>query len=164
MSHDHDEHREKLESKLKSFFEESTVCRNAAKPLKESALIELIVDGEPFTFCKKGSANSLTSGAPDRPDVVFTLTEKALDEILALNSDSSVNYAKLIFGQITSEDASRKVRIASRMGPLAFISKGFMGILTQEGLAMTKLLAEYGLSNVSKIKDALKKIKEDSPG
>lgn len=140
------------------------VAEKAAAPLAASAEIEFQA-GDPaspevFTFHRQGGKNGVRPGPAAEPQVVFRLTAQAAEAILA---DSSTEIGAVGIGilkLIVSADPSRKISVSLKAGFLTLWNKGYFGVITAGGAPFASFLASKGLSGISAIKDALKRIRE----
>lgn len=141
------------------------VAQKAAHSLSNGVEMEFRIQGsdgktaEEFTFTKAGGKNQINSGKASSPQLIFTLTQQAADQILADTSDDigaiGVNIAKLIL----SPNANARVNIKFEAGFLSLFSKGYFGVITAGGTAFASYLASKGLNGVSAIKAVLSKKK-----
>jgi hypothetical protein len=143
---------DELVNNLKEFFENNPLSIEAASPLKKDAEIELVIDGEPWGFKRDGAKNSFTLGSPTHPDVVFTLNEASANKIVNSGCESIADFGVLILKMVVSKDADEKIRVASRVGPLKLMKKGYLGIIAKGGGAVAKFLADNGMGSFAKVK------------
>jgi hypothetical protein len=141
------------------------VSQAAAKSLVDGAEIQFqILDSErkpleTLTFTKKDRKNCVVPGPASKPQLTFELTQAAAESILNDASDDigaiGVNIAKLII----SQDPEKKASIHLKTGFLGLFSQGYLGVIAAGGGAFAAFLASRGLSGMSGIKEALKKLK-----
>jgi len=149
-----------FETKLKTYFEEMPAAVDAATPLKDGVEIELVIEGHSFTFKKESKKNRFMPGAPETPDVVFTLTKIAAEKIITSNAATVGEIGIDILKLIVSKDPSEKVRVASRVGPLTLIRNGYLNVIGKGGGTVAKFLAQHGLGSLGKIKNFISSIKQ----
>jgi hypothetical protein len=142
-----------------SAYFERDVAQKAAKPLANGVEIQLEVSDEIFTFTKDGGKNLVRPGAAGEPQVVFTLTPQAAQEILDDPSDEIGHVGVHILKLIVSTDANKRVSFKLRTGFLGLFSKGYFGVVTAGGAQFAAFLASKGLNGIGAIKDALKKMR-----
>ena len=53
---------------------------------------------------------------------------------------------------VTSKNPDEKIRVASRVGPLKLMKKGYLGIIAKGGGAVAKFLADNGMGSFAKVK------------
>jgi hypothetical protein len=142
------------------------VAERAAASLANGAQIQFRVvspeDGatpESFVFGRAAGKNTLATGEARDPQISFTLTPAAAEEILADTREDvgalGVSIAKLIL----SADANRRVGFKVHCGFFALFTQGYFGVVKTGGGAFASYLASKGLSGVAGIKAALKKLK-----
>ena len=150
--------------RFSSYFDRP-VALQAAKSISNGAEMEFQIRKgdellETFTFTKAGGKNEILPSPAENPQITWTLTPSAAEEILADTTEEighiGVNIAKLI----VSDDPERKVGLKFRAGFLALFSKGYFGIITAGGSAFASYLATRGLNGMSAIKAAFKKTKD----
>jgi hypothetical protein len=153
---------ESLTERFSSYFNRE-VAQQAAKSIGNGAEIEFRISNsgeapsETFTFTKKAGKNTVVSGVAEDPQLIFTMTPQAAQEILDFQSDEigpiGVQIAKLV----VSTDANRRVSIQFKAGFFTLFSKGYLGVVTAGGSQFASFLASRGLNGISAIKSVLKK-------
>ena len=151
-----------LTERFSSYFDRE-VAQQAAKSLVNGAEIEFRVSSsgdspeEIFTFTKKAGKITIVPEASRNPEVVFTLTAQAAQEILDFPSDEigpiGVQIAKLV----VSPDGNRRVSIQIKAGFFTLFSKGYLGVITAGGSHFASFLATQGLNGIAAIKSILAK-------
>ena len=146
---------------------EREVAVKAAQPLANGVEIELHVaesgtetpTDQVFTFTKAAGKIEIRPGAANEPQVVFTLTPHAAQEILDDPSDEIGHVGVHILKLIVSTDANKRVSFKLRTGFLGLFSKGYFGVVASGGAQFASFLASRGLSGIGAMKDALKKMR-----
>jgi hypothetical protein len=152
--------------RFRDYFERD-IAAKAAGPLANGVEIELSIaehgaDPEPenvFTFTKSGGKNVLNPDPAADPQILFTMTPRAAETVL---SDSATDIGHLgvgILKLIVSADANHRISIKLKTGFLTLFSKGYFGVVAAGGAQFASFLASRGLSGMSAIKDALKKMR-----
>lgn len=150
--------------KFKTYFDRS-VAQQAAKPLADSAEIEFRISGsddkplEIFTFTKSQGRIQVNTGPARDPQVAFTLTPAAAEQILSDPSEDVGSIGVAILKLVVSPDANRRVSVSVKVGFLTLFNKGYFGVVTAGGGAFASFLASRGLNGMGAIKAALKKLK-----
>ncbi len=144
--------------KFRHYFDQP-VAEKAASTLANGIQIELSVAGETFTFTRKGGKNQLLNGSAADPELIFTMTPGAADEILAETSEEIGTVGVKILKLVISSDANRRVAVKFKAGFLKLWSKGYFGVLKSGGSQFAAQLSALGLSGMDAIKAALGKLK-----
>lgn len=145
--------------KIKVFFEENALAQQAAHSIKNGREIGLVIDGVPYTFKKDASKNRIESGKSSSPDLIFEIPKQAAEELFS-NSFTSVGAVGIfIFEKMLASDPQHKVKARVHAGFLSLMTGGYLGVLAAGGAEVAKFLAQKGLSNPSKIKDAIAKLR-----
>ena len=151
-------------SRFREYFDRP-VAQQAAKSVSNGAEMEFqIRDGdatvETFTFTKEGGKNAIRPAPAGSPQILFTLSPAAAEQILADPAADigtiGVNIAKLI----VSDDPAKKVGLKFKAGFLTLFSKGYFGVIGSGGSAFASYLASRGLNGMGAIKAAFKKMTE----
>lgn len=146
-------------NRFSEYFERD-VAQKAAKSLTDGAEIEIVVGGaEVLTLTRNQGKNRVTVGRARDPQLVFTLTPAAAEEILAEKSDEIGKIGVGIARLIVSKEADKKVSIQIKAGFLSLFSKGYFGVLAAGGAEFASFLASRGLNGMGAIKSALKNLK-----
>ena len=150
-------------NEIKTFFEDSPLAQRAAESIRNGREIGLTVKTgahiEAYTFVKDGGRNVIRQGAPLSPDVVFTLPEAALKDLLTRNFNTIGQVGLHIFEKILSNDPNQKVQISLKANILSLVTGGYFGVLTAGGSEVAKFLATKGLGSMSKLRDAISKLR-----
>ncbi|OGQ96750.1 MAG: hypothetical protein A2284_11960 [Deltaproteobacteria bacterium RIFOXYA12_FULL_61_11] len=149
-----------FKEKLVLFFERKPICVEAAKPLKDSISVELrnAASGVGYTLTKAGERLRVSDGAPAEREMVFTITEAALVHVADFDTDDIGTYGIRVFETMIWPEASRRMRIALKAGPIKLGFKGYFGVLMLGGKTIWKWLSLHGLGSLGKVKDAIKKL------
>lgn len=145
--------------KIKSFFEENTLAQQAAYSIKNGREISLVIDGNSYIFKKEDSKNKVEPGNSSSPDLVFEIPKQAAEELLSKSFESVGAVGIFIFEKMLSSDPEHKVKARVKAGFLSLMTGGYLGVLAAGGVDVAKFLAQKGLSNPSKIKDAITKLR-----
>ena len=151
---------------LKIFFELNPLSVQAAESLHTEREISLeILDNNLerhfFTFSKNAISkkNTLESRKSEKPDFSFEIPEKIALELTQRNFSTIAEVGLFIFEKMLSNEVESKIRAKASIGFLAFLTSGYPGILTSGGIQVAQFLASKGFGNVSKIKEALSRLK-----
>ena len=141
------------------------VSARAAKSLADGAEIEFhVIESdkviiETFTFTRAQKTNLIKAGSSDKPQVIFSMTPLAADDILA---DTSADIGKIgvnILKLMVSTDANKRVSFQIKAGFTMLFTKGYFGVITAGGSAFSAYLAAKGLDGIGAIKTVLGKMK-----
>ncbi|MDZ4661195.1 MAG: hypothetical protein SGJ18_06195 [Pseudomonadota bacterium] len=143
---------------LKVFFETKGFCREALSLLKKGVEIGLVLgDGKACALTCTSGRVTLESRPANNPDVVFTLTSGAVQNICQSPAEDVGDFSVLVLKQIKDGQVSLKIT----GGFFSIATNGYLSIIKLGGKKMWDFLASYGLSNIFKvtglIKDLLKK-------
>ena len=145
------EYREKVET-----FFARPVCARAARPLKNGIRVSLEVDGqEYFTLTKENGILKAYCERATLPEVSFRLSKEALEALSEFKSEDIGEMGVLVLEWITHAEASKRITVASHVGILELVWKGYLGVLPLGGPAVMKFLAARGFSGLGKIKEAI---------
>jgi hypothetical protein len=142
------------------------VAQQAAKSISNGAEMKIVIQEssgtvvEAFTFTRADGKNQVLPSEPKSPQLTFTLTPQAAEEILAEPSDEIATIGINIMKLVASTDANRRVRMSFQAGFLTLFTKGYLGVLAAGGGAFASYLASRGLGGIGAIKAALKKMQE----
>ncbi len=152
---------ETIYQRLSAYFSRP-VAEKGAKSLSSKAQIEIRVTGaEPtaVTLARQDKRNVIIEGPARDPDLIFTLSERALAQVLADPTEDlgelGVNLLKLVM----SHDPELKMSMQVKAGFLGLFSKGYFGVLAAGGGPLASYLASKGFNGIDAIKAALKKRK-----
>ncbi len=142
---------------LKSFFETNPVSREAAAPL--SSKVEIGVTINEHTQCvffkDASGAPKFEKRAPVDPDVIFFLTPEAVESLIN-GPHHSIGELGI---SITKNYLAGSVKIKVVGSILNLLTRGYLGILKAGGMEYTKFLATHGITNLSKIKSLIQKLR-----
>lgn len=144
---------------------ERAVAERAAQSLADGAEIEFRIaqsDGkvtETFIFTRKDRKNVVQAGSADEPQVIFTLTPNAAQELLDDDSEEIGHIGVKILKLIVSADAHRRIAIKIKAGFFTLFTKGYFGVISTGGSAFSSFLTSKGLDGMGAIQSLLKKIK-----
>jgi hypothetical protein len=148
-----------ISQRLSAYFSRD-VAEKGAKSLSAKAEIEIRVTGaEPATVTlrRADKRNAVTDGAARDPDLIFTLTERALAQVLSDPTEDlgelGVNLLKLV----VSSDPELKMSMQIKTGFMGLFTKGYLGVLAAGGAPLAGYLASKGLGGIDAIKAVLKK-------
>lgn len=137
----------------------------AASPLAEGVEMGFRVQAsngevlEEFCFKRQAGTNSIIAGPGATPQVIFTLTPQAAEEILNDPSEDigaiGVNIAKLI----ASTDADKRISVKLKSGFMELFTKGYFGVIAKGGQQFASHLAAMGLNGITAIRNTIKGMK-----
>lgn len=146
--------------RFRTYFERE-VAQMAAKSISNGAEMEIQVGTETFTFTKQGGKNAIIPGSATSPQLIFKLSPKAAEGILAFPSNDigeiGVHIAKMVIA--SSKDPEVKVHVQFKAGFLSLFTKGYFGVVATGGAHFASFLASQGLNGIAGIKSFLGKIK-----
>jgi hypothetical protein len=141
---------------------ERPIAERAAKSLANGCQIEIRIsssDGsliEAMTLTRSAGKNQILTQAPSSPEMIFTLTPQAAEEILNDSSDELGAIGVRIAQLILSTDANRRVKFQLKSGFFTLFSTGYLGVLTAGGTSLASFLAGQGLGGIDSLKKAIK--------
>jgi hypothetical protein len=145
--------------KLRDFFENNPLSQRAAESLKNGVEIELIVDGQSYTFTKDKKSNRFLPHGPSKPDMTFRMPLATAENMVNRSFESIAQVGLFLFQEIASNDESRKVHVKIHSGFLGLMTSGYLGVLASGGADIAKYLATKGLGSPAKIKEAIGKLR-----
>ena len=148
-----------LTIKLTSFFEHGPMAKKAAHSLKDGREIQLLVANSPFRFFKENKNNRIEAGNCASPDIIFEISALACEELVTRDFKTVGEVGIFIFEKMITNDPAHKVKAKVRAGVISLVMGGYLGILGEGGAEVAKYLAQKGLTNPSKIKDAIAKLR-----
>ena len=136
------------------------ICHRAGKPLSEGASIAVYPGEAPaITIRKSGSKLMAERASPDNPDVSFWTPQGALEKLLALQTEDIGQMGILVIQLMASDKTEEHIRTRSHTGILDLMWKGYFGVLALGGPGLMKVLATRGFGNISRIKDAIHRMR-----
>lgn len=154
-----------LIQELKTFLEDSDVCRAAAKPLKDGVEIGIQLHGFPdqYHVCKERGRLTVLPGAAKKPDWTAVITPAAIHNIRALPNpdigDLGIEILRRMARGIREPNSDDHIKVHLTAGFFTIMRHGYLGILPLGGPKIARFLAQHGLGNVSGIKRIFKKLR-----
>lgn len=140
--------------RIKTYMESSSACAEALKPLKAGVEIGLIFDGRAFALGMKDDKIFLEDRPAQKPDVVFTIKEEAVEPICRSPDDiSEIGIAVL------KQVKAKNIKIAMPGSFFSLLKNGYLEIIKTGGKTFWSYLSAHGLSNPTKILALIKKMK-----
>lgn len=138
----------------------SVVFQKGTAPLRKGVEIGIYLDDKgPITLKKEEDSLAVLSAAPKNPDLSIWVTLPAL-EYLANHSTEDVGEMGVeILKLMAHKDPTLKMRVKLHIGIFNILRNGYLNILPLGGGTVMKFLASKGLTNISKIKDALSSLR-----
>ena len=147
-----------LTERFRTYFERE-VAQQAAKSISNGAEMEIRVGAETLTFTRQGGKNAIVPGASGSPQLIFTLSPKAAEEILIFPSNDIGEIGVHIAKMVVSKDPEVKVHVQFKAGFLSLFTKGYFGVLATGGAHFASFLGSQGLNGIAGIKSFLGKMK-----
>jgi len=132
---------------LKRFFEQNPAARKATRPLHDSAVVALQLEGGPAHFTVKEGRAQVAEGPAAEPDFTLTLPEGAVRRITGLESDDVGEFGIEFFKLVLEKDPALKARIHIDAPTARLLTHGYLGVLAQGGLKVTWWLLKNGVKN-----------------
>ena len=108
---------------------------------------------------KKAGSNVIVPGPAGSPQLIFTLSPKAAEEILAFGSNDIGEIGVHIAKMVVSKDPDVQVKVQFKSGFLGLFSKGYFGVVATGGAGFASFLASQGLNGIAGIKSFFGKMK-----
>lgn len=145
--------------KLKLLFQKEVVQR-ATKPLRTGVEIAVYIDGNgPVTLKKTADSLLAEDRVPQSADMSFWVTTQALQELLKQESSDIGEVGVSILKLMAHSDPQLKMKAKVHIGAFNLMRNGYLLVLPLGGGTVMKFLASKGLTNLSKIKDAISSLK-----
>jgi hypothetical protein len=144
---------------LTEFFS-GNLAQTAGSALSDGASILFHIEGETFYFARQNGKNILKTGSTSDPEFEFWIPGKTLRHLLDLARLPETGIATLgiaILEKILRGPVEERIRIKVWAGILKIWARGYFSVLKQGGPEVASYLAQWGFTNVSKIKDVLRK-------
>lgn len=144
-------------AKLKDFFENRPVAREAAQPLKKDVEIGIIIDGQiECAFFKELDIPRFERRPAKKPDAIFSITAQGVDQLVATQSEDIGELGITILKAYAHKQVHIKVT-----GPLLnFVTRGYLGVISKGGITFSKYLASKGLTSLGKIKTVISELRK----
>ena len=144
---------------FKTFFSQD-VARRATAPLRNGVELALYLDDKgPVTLKKEKEGMAVIQGAPDSPDMSFWVTTKALQYLINHDTKDIGEIGIEIMKLMIHADPEYRLKAKVHLHPFTLLRNGYLGVLPLGGGTVMKFLASKGLTNISKIKDAISSLK-----
>lgn len=146
--------------KLKSLFQKDVVQR-ATQPLRKGVEIAIFIDGNgPVTLKKEPQTMAVEDRPPANPDMSFWTTSKGVETLLQIDTSDIGEMGVAIMKLMASSDPELKMKTKVHIGAFNLIRNGYFLVLPLGGSTVMKFLASKGITNISKIKDAISSLKD----
>src|SRR5688572_4806757 len=112
---------DKLQDRITAYFDRN-VAQQAAKSLSDAAEVEIRITTpeekvlETVTFTKRNGKNTVLPNPAKDPQLVFTVTHQAIEDILADPSEDIGSIGVNIMKMMTKSDANRRVSMKITAG------------------------------------------------
>jgi hypothetical protein len=141
---------------LKSFFETRRAAKQAMTAIKEGVEIGLVIgDSVDCALYRKGDDPIIEKRAAVNPDVIFYIKPEAVDVLNGQTKDEIGEIGVNILKEVLAGNIS--IKVPGKI--LNLLSRGYLDMLRQGGAPVMAFLARHGLTNVTKITSAIKKMK-----
>jgi hypothetical protein len=147
-----------LTERFGSYFDRN-VAQVAAKSISNGAEVQFHVGDEIFTFTKQSGKNEVLPEAATDPQLIFTMSAQAAEEILGFQSTEIGEIGVHIAKMVVAKDSNRHIKVQFKTGFFGLFTKGYLGVLTVGGSHFASFLASQGLNGIGAIKSLLGKIK-----
>jgi|694.fasta_scaffold60969_2 hypothetical protein len=145
---------------LKSFFDKP-VCSQAAAPLKDGVEIAIKIGTlETLTLKKQGGRLELFPSSSLSPDMTFSMGEQAGEALAAIQTEDIGEIGIMIFDLMIHPDKKNRISVKVHANSFSLLRNGYFGVLALGGAPVMTYLAKKGLGNISKIKNALSRLKD----
>jgi hypothetical protein len=141
---------------LKRFFESAPAAKRATRPLGRGARVNLALDGGPAHFTMESGAPEVRTGAAQDPDFTLTLTDGAVNRIVALQSDDVGEFGIAFFRLVLERDPTFKARVKVEAPTSRLVGHGYLGVLALGGMKVTWWLVKNGVKNPKAAIDRLR--------
>ncbi len=137
--------------KLKEFFEQNPLCREAVTPLNDHALVRIrFTDHEgDYRFTAVRGVPKLEPGASHKPDVTLIIPPGAVDEVIATREKTLGGYGIRIMELVAEDNLDLKVRGWTDAGLFTLWRHGYFGYLKMGGGKVWEFLSRKGYGSVS---------------
>lgn len=142
---------------LESFFC-GEFAERAAAGFSDKVCIAVEIDQTRIFFIRKNHKNKILTKEPTRPDVIFWISENAMQQLIDLSLEPGSTLGLLgvnVFERMFSSDPEQKIRFRVEASFLSLFSKGYFSVLKAGGPEVASYLAHWGF-NFTKIKDVLR--------
>jgi hypothetical protein len=143
---------------LRDFFARD-VCQRATHPLRDGIQIAVVVGGEPMMLVKAGGRITTENQAARKPDMTFQVPPRALQELVATQSEEIGEIGIAILKLMAHADADMRIGAKVHIGLFDLLRNGYLGVLPLGGAPVMKFLASKGFTGVGKIKDAISRLR-----
>jgi len=145
--------------KLKAFLENKPASKKVAGHLKSGVEVGVVIGNQIECAYYQDKEGPVFEQRPAKsPDVIFFIKPESVD-ILAQEKGDDVGELGIA---ILKEYLSGGIRIKAPGSLFALSTHGYIGIIKEGGVTFTKFLAQHGLTNISKIMSAIKKLKNSA--
>jgi len=159
-----------LVQNLEDYFQRPVAVR-AAESLTDGAEVELRVipplgaAERAFTFFKSDGRNRVREGLADAPQLVFTLEQGCLEQIMRdASSDISYIGIQLVRRILAPEHPEEKILVEVRTHVMGLVLHGYFGVLKAGGQAFALYMASQGLHSFGRIKELIGKLAAGGEG
>lgn len=144
---------------FKQFFEQE-VARRATAPLRNGVELALYLDGKgPVTLKKEKEGMVILQRPPEDPDMSFWAGTKGLQQLIDHQTNDVGEIGVEIMKLMIHSDSDYRLKAKVHIHPFTLLRNGYLGVLPLGGPTVMKFLASKGLTNISKIKDAISSLK-----
>ena len=144
---------------FKTFFAQEVV-RRATAPIREGVELALYLDQKgPVTLKREKEGMAVHQGEPRTPDMSFWVTTKGLQSLINHDTNDIGEIGIEIIKLMVHEDPEYKLKARVHIHTFTLLRNGYLGVLPLGGATVMKFLASKGLTNISKIKDAISSLK-----
>jgi hypothetical protein len=144
---------------LKAFFA-LEVCQRATQPLKNGVELAIhITDCAPLTLEKKQGKVAVIEGTPKSPDMTFWIGKKGVHRLVETKTEDIGEIGIHLIKLMLDSDPEYRLKSKVHIGTLQLLTHGYLGVLPLGGSTVMKFLASHGFSNLSKIKEAISKLR-----
>jgi len=137
------------------------VCQKATAPLSTGAMMSLQVDDETFTLRKEKTGLAVLKGPCEKPDLSFSIPLEALRQLDRNTTEDVGEMGVALLKQMIQSDPNLKMHAKVHIGIFDLLRKGYLGVLPLGGPAVMKFLGTKGFTNMSKIKEAIQKMRAE---
>lgn len=131
------------------------LAETAARGLKESAVISLVIDAEEFTFRRRDGRNRFQPGEAADPDIRFWVPAGAMQKLLLPQGKTIGEVGIRIFELVLSDDTELKIKFKVRAPFLRLWKRGYFTVLAAGGPSVAKFLASHGWGSLPRLREQI---------
>ncbi len=136
------------------------VCLKGTEPLRRGVELAVFLDGAgPASLTRTSEGIEVRPVAPKKPDMTFRVPTEALNELLKTKTEDVGEIGVAILKLMANADPAYRIQAKVHIGAFDLLRNGYLGVLPLGGGTVMKFLSSKGLTSISKIKDALGRLR-----